>query len=154
MRTRVIWVVAPRTGHYVGFVVLLFILYFYGSKNVSVSVRRLRCPLINRYVYYRCKKTVIWLYFSAWKTQSFKKLLFEPRHKKPVFGVCDQVRLKTGLFSYRDQVEAWHFGLTRLDTVLSRQLITIIITLFQEDNIFGTNASLAYGSQIQRHTCV
>ena len=30
----------------------------------------------------------------------------------------------------------------------------IIITLFQEDNIFGTNASLKYGPQIQRHTCV
>ena len=30
----------------------------------------------------------------------------------------------------------------------------IIITLFQEDNIFGTNASLTYGPQIQRHTCV
>ena len=27
-------------------------------------------------------------------------------------------------------------------------------TLFQEDNIFGTNASLTYGPQIQRHTCV
>ena len=25
----------------------------------------------------------------------------------------------------------------------------IIITLFQEDNIFGTNASLTYGPQIQ-----
>ena len=30
-------------------------------------------------------------------------------------------------------------------------LITII-TLFQEDNIFGTDASLTYGPQIQRHT--
>ena len=29
-----------------------------------------------------------------------------------------------------------------------------IIALFQEDNIFGTNASLTYGPQIQRHTCV
>ena len=25
---------------------------------------------------------------------------------------------------------------------------------FQEDNMFGTNASLEYGPQIQRHTCV
>ena len=25
---------------------------------------------------------------------------------------------------------------------------------FQEDNMFGTNASLAYGAQLQRHTCV
>ena len=25
---------------------------------------------------------------------------------------------------------------------------------FQEDNMLGTNASLAYGPQIQRHTCV
>ena len=32
--------------------------------------------------------------------------------------------------------------------------IIIIITLFQEDNIFGTNVSLTYGPQIQRHTCV
>ena len=27
-------------------------------------------------------------------------------------------------------------------------------TLFQEENIFGTNASLTYGPQIQRHTCI
>ena len=31
-------------------------------------------------------------------------------------------------------------------------IIIIIITLFQEDNIFGTNASLTYGPQIQRYT--
>ena len=31
-------------------------------------------------------------------------------------------------------------------------IILIKITLFQEDNIFGTNASLTYGPQIQRHT--
>ena len=30
----------------------------------------------------------------------------------------------------------------------------MIITLFQEDNILGTNASLTYGPQIQRHTCL
>ena len=30
-------------------------------------------------------------------------------------------------------------------------IIIIIITLFQEDNIFGTNASLTYGPQMQRH---
>ena len=30
----------------------------------------------------------------------------------------------------------------------------IIITLFQEDNIFGMNVSLTYGPQIQRHKCV
>ena len=33
-------------------------------------------------------------------------------------------------------------------------IIIITTTLFQEDNIFGTNASLTYGPQIQRHTCV
>ena len=33
-------------------------------------------------------------------------------------------------------------------------IIIIIITLFQEDNIFGTNASLTYGPQIQKHACV
>ena len=33
-------------------------------------------------------------------------------------------------------------------------LIIIIITLFQEDNTFGTDASLTNGPQIQRHTCV
>ena len=33
-------------------------------------------------------------------------------------------------------------------------IIIIIITLFQEDNIFGTNASLTYGPRIQMHTCV
>ena len=35
-----------------------------------------------------------------------------------------------------------------------KEVIIIIITLFQDDNIFGTNASLTYGPQIQRHTCV
>ena len=30
----------------------------------------------------------------------------------------------------------------------------LIITLFQEDNIFGMNAYQTYGPQIQRHTCV
>ena len=29
-------------------------------------------------------------------------------------------------------------------------IITIIITLFQEDGIFGTNASRTYGPQLQR----
>ena len=29
-------------------------------------------------------------------------------------------------------------------------IIIIILTLFQEDNIFGTNARLIYGPQIQR----
>ena len=38
--------------------------------------------------------------------------------------------------------------------VLFISLHLLIITLFQEDNIFGTNASLTYGPQIQRHTCV
>ena len=33
-------------------------------------------------------------------------------------------------------------------TIPSGGLIIIIITLFQEDNIFGTNASLTYGPQI------
>ena len=32
--------------------------------------------------------------------------------------------------------------------------IIIIITLFQEDNIFGTNSSLTYGPHVQRHTHV
>ena len=32
--------------------------------------------------------------------------------------------------------------------------IIIIITLFQEDNIFGSNTSLTYVPQVQRHTCV
>ena len=31
-------------------------------------------------------------------------------------------------------------------------IVIIIKTLFQEDNIFGTNASLKHGPQIQRHT--
>ena len=30
----------------------------------------------------------------------------------------------------------------------------LIIILFQEDNISGTIASLTYGSQIQKHTCI
>ena len=30
----------------------------------------------------------------------------------------------------------------------------LMIILFQEDNIFGTIASLTYGPQIQRHTCI
>ena len=39
-------------------------------------------------------------------------------------------------------------------TVFCLLIIIIIITLFQEDNIFCTNASLTYGPQIQRHACV
>ena len=31
-----------------------------------------------------------------------------------------------------------------------KQIIIIIISLFQEDNIFCTNASLTYGPQLQR----
>ena len=34
------------------------------------------------------------------------------------------------------------------------RVVIIIISLFQEDNIFGMNASLTYGPQIQRHACV
>ena len=34
------------------------------------------------------------------------------------------------------------------------RVIIIIINLFQEDNIFGMDASLTYGPQIQRHRCV
>ena len=30
-------------------------------------------------------------------------------------------------------------------------IIIIIITFFQDDSIFGTNANLTYGPQIQRH---
>ena len=36
---------------------------------------------------------------------------------------------------------------------MKTSLIITITTLFQEDNIFGTNANLTYGPQIQRHTC-
>ena len=39
-------------------------------------------------------------------------------------------------------------------TIIIIIIIIIIITLFQEDNIFGTDASLTYGPQIQRHRCV
>ena len=31
-----------------------------------------------------------------------------------------------------------------------RGMLIIIISLFQEDNIFGTNASLTYGPRLQR----
>ena len=33
-------------------------------------------------------------------------------------------------------------------TVITIVIIIILITLFQEDNIFGTNASLTYGRQL------
>ena len=32
--------------------------------------------------------------------------------------------------------------------------ILLLLFFFQEDSIFGTDASLTYGPQIQRHTCV
>ena len=41
-------------------------------------------------------------------------------------------------------------GITRCYVADSMHIIIIITTLFQEDNIFGTNAILTYGSQIQR----
>ena len=37
---------------------------------------------------------------------------------------------------------------------LCEDIVIIIITLFQEDKIFGMNASLTYGPQIQKRTCV
>ena len=40
------------------------------------------------------------------------------------------------------------------DDALFIILMIIIITLFQEDNMFGTNASLTYGPQIQIHICI
>ena len=40
--------------------------------------------------------------------------------------------------------------MTRCDVHLSGYLIIIIITLFQEDNIFSTYASLTYGLQLQK----
>ena len=46
-----------------------------------------------------------------------------------------------------------HFLMIMVDLFCNNNNI-IIITLFQEDNIFGTNVSLTYGPQIQRHTCV
>ena len=39
----------------------------------------------------------------------------------------------------------------QMHNIMKNQYITIIIiSLFQEDNIFGTNASLTYGPQLQR----
>ena len=37
---------------------------------------------------------------------------------------------------------------------LCEDIVIIIITLFQEDKIFGTNDSLTYGPQIQKRICV
>ena len=42
----------------------------------------------------------------------------------------------------------------RLVANLFAIIIVIIITLFQEDNIFVMNASLTYGPQTQRYACV
>ena len=44
-----------------------------------------------------------------------------------------------------------HGGNTRV--VITSKIFIIIITSFQEDNIFGMNASLTYGPQLQRLTC-
>ena len=33
---------------------------------------------------------------------------------------------------------------------INQVVILVIISLFQEDNIFGTNASLTYGHRLQR----
>ena len=45
---------------------------------------------------------------------------------------------------------------SRMSVIFDSVIITImiIITLFQKDNVFGTNASLTYGLQIQRNVCV
>ena len=50
----------------------------------------------------------------------------------------------------------FNFNLIGVYTLLNGIIIIIIITitLFKEDNIFDTNASLTYGPKIQRHTCV
>ena len=50
---------------------------------------------------------------------------------------------------------AWTFAARIGDKYQIRltRLIIIIITLFQEDNIFGMYASLTYGPQLQRYPC-
>ena len=52
-----------------------------------------------------------------------------------------------------DDLETWYTALSTTKVVQMMPLI-ILITLFQEANIFGTDASLTYGPQIQIHTCV
>ena len=87
-------------------------------------------------------------------------------------NACVTVKLLAGFLQYNggklDEFEGYNFlfivSLVSIEirrSALVRELlrnnyniIIIILTLFQEDNIFGTNASLTYGPQIQRHTCV
>ena len=64
-------------------------------------------------------------------------------------NLCLSVHLKIRLF----QIVCRLFSICILNSHDFWHVI-IIITLFQEDNIFGTNASLTYGPQIQRHACI
>ena len=73
---------------------------------------------------------------------------------------CSDVQITLAQFAIRLAVHSAHFanvlkGILRCGMILNIIIIImIIITLFQEDNVFGTNASLTYGPQVQRHACV
>ena len=73
--------------------------------------------------------------------------------------LCDwkswiRMRKRTHIRAYESVPFTFFFFLCHMCIWGKMPSTEIIITLFQEDNIFGTNASLTYGPQIQRHTCV
>ena len=42
------------------------------------------------------------------------------------------------------------FAIVELALIWQPEVIIVIISLFQEDNVFGMNASLTYGPRLQR----
>ena len=83
--------------------------------------------------------------------------------RKPVYAICEQQRRRSAcapLLLYN--ISSFYIrnfkSLTSFSVAAQAGLILTYNNnnnnFFQEDNMFGTNASLAYGPQIQRHTCV
>ena len=114
-------------------------LYEYGFKDKWYRLELLASTLC----------TTQWLYKDLWWSNvAVKRPLSRPQHilmpRKGTILSFKQVLMGVLFFS----VSSVSFQ------ALFISLHLLIITLFQEDNIFGTNASLTYGPQIQRHTCV
>ena len=55
--------------------------------------------------------------------------IFEPCHEKPVFGVCDQVRLKRACSSLEASYSLEILGKSSIDTVLSKLRLFVRIWL-------------------------
>ena len=88
--------------------------------------------------------TVTMLVFS-WRSSVMSRII-----RKPVFGVCNRVRLKTGLLRYRDYFVSWSFSYSKLryytiqavsnkgadQTVRMRRLICVFVVRIWHKLVF------------------